>query len=124
MIAPLYHNRHKQSDQTSKRLYYVVAGEARTEAMVRAMEGGNDESFAFDSFADPAGLIMTTVIEQHCRKAPNYNLLLDRAKSLKLPTNPLVCLPYLFSYSYSVLYLLYGIFTCYLQSVRYSSLNA
>ncbi|CAL8469508.1 g9049 [Coccomyxa elongata] len=64
-------------------------GEARTEAMVRAMEVGNDESFAFGSFADPAGLIMTTVIEQHCRKAPNYNWLLDRAKSLKLPTNPL-----------------------------------
>ena len=58
--------------------------------MVRDMGAGNDESFAFDSFADPAGLIMTTIIEEHCRVAPNYQQLLDRANSLHLPTNPLV----------------------------------
>lgn len=98
-VAPSAHNRPEQMFRDSQRSPHVAAGEARTEAMVRDVGAGNDESYAFDSFADPAGLIMTTVIEQHCCKAPNYKWLLDRAKSLKLPTNPLVCLSYLFSCS-------------------------
>ena len=82
----------RKSTRLPKRLYCVAAGEARTEAMVKDMKVGNDESYAFDSFTDPAGLIMTNVIEKHCCKAPNYQWLLNLAKSLKLPTNPLVCL--------------------------------
>jgi len=69
---------------------FCLAGEARTEAMVRDLGAVNDESFAFDSFADPAGLIMETVIKDHCRLSPNFQYLLERARSLKLPTNPLV----------------------------------
>lgn len=57
---------------------------------MRDMGAANDESFAFDSFADPAGLIMTTIIEEHCKASPNYQQLLDKASSLHLPTNPLV----------------------------------
>lgn len=57
---------------------------------MRELGAANDESFAFDSFADPAGLIMETVIKDHCKLSPNFQYLLNRACSLKLPTNPLV----------------------------------
>ena len=60
------------------------------------MKGANkygDEDFAFDSFADPAGLIMANIIEDHCERAPNRKALLAAAKALKLPNNPLVGLP-------------------------------
>ena len=66
-------------------------GEARTEAMVKAAAGPRrDEDAAFDSFADPAGLIMANIIEVHCEHAPNRAALLAAAKALQLPNNPLV----------------------------------
>ena len=68
----------------------MLAGEARTKAMAEAAGAADDEDFAFDSFADPGGLIMSTIIEKHLKDAPNKNRLLERAKALKLPGNPLV----------------------------------
>lgn len=47
----------------------------------------------FDSFADPAGLIMQHIIEEHCKEAPNFRALLAHAKELHLPNNPLVSAP-------------------------------
>ncbi len=64
---------------------------------MREAGAANDENFAFDSFADPAGLIMTTIIEEHCRASPDYQHLLNSANSLNLPTNPLVRNPILSS---------------------------
>ena len=58
--------------------------------MAEAAGAGDDEDFAFDSFADPGGLIMSTIIEKHLHDAPNKSYLLQRAKALKLPGNPLV----------------------------------
>ena len=58
--------------------------------MAEAAGAADDEDFAFDSFADPGGLIMSTIIEKHLSEAPNKNYLLERAKALKLPGNPLV----------------------------------
>ena len=52
-----------------------------------------EDEAAFDSFADPAGLIMQTIIGDHCKEAPNYKALLSRAKALHLPNNPLVSVP-------------------------------
>lgn len=68
----------------------ACSGEARTEAMVRSAGSASDESHAYDSFADPAGLIMTSIIEVHCAQAPNRAALLAAAKALHLPNNPLV----------------------------------
>lgn len=70
-----------------------VAGEARTKAMAEAAGAADDEDFAFDSFADPGGLIMSSIIEKHLQGAPNKQHLLDRAQALKLPGNPLVSCP-------------------------------
>lgn len=74
------------------RVLILHAGEARTEAMVKASARAfcEGEAAQFDSFADPAGLIMQHIIEQHCKEAPNRKALLARAKALKLPNNPLV----------------------------------
>ena len=58
--------------------------------MAEAAGAADDEDFAFDSFADPGGLIMSTIIEKHLSEAPNKKRLLERAKALKLPGNPLV----------------------------------
>jgi hypothetical protein len=66
------------------------AGEARTEAMVRNAGSASDESHAYDSFADPAGLIMASIIEVHCAAAPNRAALLAAARELHMPNNPLV----------------------------------
>ena len=67
------------------------AGEARTEAMVKASAlAFCADAAQFDSIADPAGLIMQHIIEVHCKEAPNRKELLARAKALKLPNNPLV----------------------------------
>ena len=65
-------------------------GEARTKAMAEAAGALDDEDYAFDSFADPGGLIMTSIIEKHLSCAPNQRRLLERAQALKLPGNPLV----------------------------------
>ena len=65
-------------------------GEARTKAMAEAAGALDDEDYAFDSFADPGGLIMTSIIEKHLGCAPNRQRLLERAQALKLPGNPLV----------------------------------
>ena len=71
-------------------MHMYVAGEARTKAMAEAAGAADDEDFAFDSFADPGGLIMSSIIEKHLQGAPNKQHLLDRAQALKLPGNPLV----------------------------------
>ena len=65
-------------------------GEARTKAMAEAAGALDNEDYAFDSFADPGGLIMTSIIEKHLGCAPNRQRLLERAQALKLPGNPLV----------------------------------
>ena len=80
-----------QAGRTSRRdMHMYVAGEARTKAMAEAAGAADDEDFAFDSFADPGGLIMSSIIEKHLQGAPNKQHLLDRAQALKLPGNPLV----------------------------------
>lgn len=61
-------------------------GEARTEAYV-ADNGGEDASF--DSFAEPAGFILSNLIEKHIPPGAERQALLQRAAALKLPTNPL-----------------------------------
>ena len=68
-------------------------GEARTKAMAEAAGALDNEDYAFDSFADPGGLIMTSIIEKHLGCAPNRQRLLERAQALKLPGNPLVGSP-------------------------------
>lgn len=79
------------------------AGEARTKAMAEAAGAADDENYAFDSFADPGGLIMSSIIEKHLQQAPNKQRLLERAQALQLPGNPLVsilsCTPGLFPLS-------------------------
>lgn len=72
----------------------ACAGEARTKAMAEAAGAADDADFAFDSFADPGGLIMSTIIEKHLHEAPNRKYLLQRAKALKLPGNPLVSIAF------------------------------
>ena len=68
----------------------ALAGEARTKAMADAAGAADNDDYAFDSFADPGGLIMSSIIEKHLKEAPNKQRLLERAKALKLPGNPLV----------------------------------
>ena len=81
----------------------ACAGEARTEAMVKASAMAFCEGeAAFDSFADPAGLIMQTIIQDHCDEAPNFKALLARAKALHLPNNPLVSLPAWLAHSHLI----------------------
>ena len=58
--------------------------------MAEAAGALDNEDYAFDSFADPGGLIMTSLIEKHLGEAPNQRRLLERAQALKLPGNPLV----------------------------------
>ena len=58
--------------------------------MAEAAGALDNEDYAFDSFADPGGLIMTSIIEKHLGCAPNRQRLLERAQALKLPGNPLV----------------------------------
>lgn len=61
--------------------------------MAEAAGALDNEDYAFDSFADPGGLIMTSIIEKHLGCAPNRQRLLERAQALKLPGNPLVGSP-------------------------------
>ena len=58
--------------------------------MAEAAGALDNEDYAFDSFADPGGLIMTSIIDKHLGCAPNRQRLLERAQALKLPGNPLV----------------------------------
>lgn len=67
------------------------AGEARTEAMVQAANKTGDAD-AFDSFAEPAGLILTTVMKMLPAQYAAIPDLLRQAQALKLPGNPLVSL--------------------------------
>ena len=61
--------------------------------MAEAAGALDNEDYAFDSFADPGGLIMTSIIDKHLGCAPNWQRLLERAQALKLPGNPLVGSP-------------------------------
>ncbi len=58
--------------------------------MAEAAGAADNEDYAFDSFADPGGLIMSNIIENHLQGMPNKQRLLNRAQALKLPGNPLV----------------------------------
>jgi len=58
--------------------------------MADAAGAADNEDYAFDSFADPGGLIMSSIIEKHLQEAPNKQRLFERARALKLPGNPLV----------------------------------
>ncbi|KAL0036320.1 hypothetical protein WJX77_002328 [Trebouxia sp. C0004] len=65
-------------------------GEARTEAMVAAKEkatGADDNDF--DSFVEPASLILSTVIKFMPASYPDKARLLEKAENMKLPGNPL-----------------------------------
>ncbi|KAL0037371.1 hypothetical protein WJX79_004342 [Trebouxia sp. C0005] len=65
-------------------------GEARTEAMVAAKEkatGADDNDF--DSFVEPASLILSTVIKFMPASYPDRARLLEKAENMKLPGNPL-----------------------------------
>ncbi len=72
----------------------LCTGEARTEAMVAAKEkatGADDNDF--DSFVEPASLILSTVIKFMPASYPDRARLLEKAENMKLPGNPLVSLP-------------------------------
>ncbi len=69
----------------------LCTGEARTEAMVAAKEkatGADDNDF--DSFVEPASLILSTVIKFMPASYPDRARLLEKAENMKLPGNPLV----------------------------------
>ena len=71
----------------------LCTGEARTEAMVAAKEkatGADDNDF--DSFVEPASLILSTVIKFMPASYPDRARLLEKAENMKLPGNPLVSL--------------------------------
>ncbi len=71
----------------------LCTGEARTEAMVAAKEkatGADDNDF--DSFVEPASLILSTVIKFMPASYPDRARLLEKAENMKLPGNPLVIL--------------------------------
>ncbi len=71
----------------------LCTGEARTEAMVAAKEkatGADDNDF--DSFVEPASLILSTVIKFMPANYPDRARLLEKAENMKLPGNPLVSL--------------------------------
>lgn len=67
------------------------AGEARTEAMVAAKgKATGEDDNDFDSFVEPAGLILSTVIGMMPGEYHDKGRLLREAKNMKLPGNPLV----------------------------------
>lgn len=73
-----------------------TAGEARTEAMVAAKgKATGEDDNDFDSFVEPAGLILSTVIGMMPKDYHDKARLLREAENLKLPGNPLVrlCMP-------------------------------
>ncbi len=63
------------------------AGEARTDAFVQS-NGGDDATF--DCFAEPASLILVTLLKACVPANPARQALLRRSEALKLPNNPLV----------------------------------
>ncbi|WIA42573.1 hypothetical protein OEZ86_008551 [Tetradesmus obliquus] len=67
-------------------------GEARTAqyvASLTAKAGGDSDDLAFESFVEPAALILSSFIEKHLMEYPGSQLLLERSKKLVLPKNPL-----------------------------------
>lgn len=67
------------------------AGEARTEAMVAAKgKATGEDDNDFDSFVEPAGLILSTVIGMMPKEYHDKARLLREAENMKLPGNPLV----------------------------------
>lgn len=70
-----------------------TAGEARTEAMVAAKgKATGEDDNDFDSFVEPAGLILSTVIGMMPKDYHDKARLLREAENMKLPGNPLVTL--------------------------------
>lgn len=66
-------------------------GEARTEAMVAAKgKATGEDDNDFDSFVEPAGLILSTVIKMMPAAYHDRARLLQEAEKMKLPGNPLV----------------------------------
>ena len=63
-----------------------ATGEARTDAFVQA-HGGDDA--VFDSFVEPASLILSTLLTSCVPEGPARQALLRRSAALKLPNNPL-----------------------------------
>ena len=59
--------------------------------MVKLTGKEHDESFAYDSFAEPSSEIMKLIIREHLAGTTHYTYLLHSAEALKLPKNPLVC---------------------------------
>ena len=82
-----------RSNAVDQSFVCLCTGEARTEAMVAAKEkatGADDNDF--DSFVEPASLILSTVIKFMPASYPDRARLLEKAENMKLPGNPLVCL--------------------------------
>ena len=79
------------SNAVGQFLVCLCTGEARTEAMVAAKEkatGADDNDF--DSFVEPASLILSTVIKFMPASYPDRARLLEKAENMQLPGNPLV----------------------------------
>eukprot|EP00878_Enallax_costatus_P040094 GHUV01046079.1.p1 GENE.GHUV01046079.1~~GHUV01046079.1.p1 ORF type:complete len:621 (+),score=132.82 GHUV01046079.1:286-2148(+) len=67
-------------------------GEARTADFVATMaqsKGADDDELVFESFVEPAALILSNFIERTLLEYPGARTLLHRAKNLVLPKNPL-----------------------------------
>ena len=69
---------------------YVLAGEARTEAMVASAQKDDGHDGSFDAFAEPANLILYNIIDYLPEQFPKRAELRRKAATLKLPGNPLV----------------------------------
>lgn len=67
-----------------------AAGEARTEAMVASAQKEEGFDGHFDAFAEPANLILSTVIKMLPDRYSGRAELLRKADAIKLPGNPLV----------------------------------
>lgn len=71
--------------------WHCTVGEARTEAMVAAKgKATGEDDNDFDSFVEPAGLILSTVIGMMPGEYHDKARLLREAEKMKLPGNPLV----------------------------------
>ena len=77
--------------QCGNTIHSCGAGEARTEAMVAAKgKATGEDDNDFDSFVEPAGLILSTVIGMMPGEYHDKARLLKEAQKMKLPGNPLV----------------------------------
>ena len=84
-------NQWSNTNTHSLTLLRCITGEARTEAMVAAKgKATGEDDNDFDSFVEPAGLILSTVIGMMPGEYHDKARLLREAEKMKLPGNPLV----------------------------------